>query len=421
HGDVCLSWGRWGEFVGGRVSGGDGLESRGSGVMGDGGKSGKPDLSFLRVFFSFCYPTNDSEDLGKLNTKADIGIFVGYAPAKKAFRIYNRRTHKIMETIHITFDELTTMASEQFSSGPGLRSIKPATSSSGLIPNLVPQQPFNPPTKNDWDHLFQPMFDEYFNPSSSAIFLVLVTAAPRAIDIASLPSSTTIDQDAPSSKMIGKWTKDHLLANMIGNPSRPVSTRKQLETDAMWCYFDAFLTSIEPKNFKQAILEPSWINAMEEEIMNLKDYKFENWQEEGINFKVSFAPVARIEATRVFIANVANKNMMIYQMDIEAMQKELNEFKHLEVWKLVPRPDKVMVITLKWVYKVKLDELGGILKNKARLMARGYCQKEGIDFEESFAPVVRLEAIRIFLVFAAHMNMVVYQMDVMTAFLNANL
>ncbi|GJV64397.1 retrovirus-related pol polyprotein from transposon TNT 1-94 [Tanacetum coccineum] len=80
-----------------------------------------------------------------------------------------------------------------------------------------------------------------------------------------------------------------------------------------------------------------------------------------------------------------------------------------------------MVITLKWIYKVKLDELGGILKNKARLVARGYRQEEGIDFEESFALVARLEATRIFLAFVAHMNMVVYQMHVKTAFLNGNL
>ncbi|GJT48652.1 retrovirus-related pol polyprotein from transposon TNT 1-94 [Tanacetum coccineum] len=88
---------------------------------------------------------------------------------------------------------------------------------------------------------------------------------------------------------------------------------------------------------------------------------------------------------------------------------------------LVPQPDKVMVITLKWICKVKLDEMEGILKNKAQLVARGYRQEEGIDFEESFAPVARLEAIRIFLTFAAHMNMVVYQMDVKTAFLVGNL
>nr|GEV65052.1 retrovirus-related Pol polyprotein from transposon TNT 1-94 [Tanacetum cinerariifolium] len=81
-----------------------------------------------------------------------------------------------------------------------------------------------------------------------------------------------------------------------------------------------------------------------------------------------------------------------------AMQEELNKFECLEVWELVPQPYKVRFITLKWIYKVKLDELGGIRKNKARLVARGYRQEEGIDFEESFASVTRLEAIRIFLV-----------------------
>nr|GEY36031.1 retrovirus-related Pol polyprotein from transposon TNT 1-94 [Tanacetum cinerariifolium] len=96
---------------------------------------------------------------------------------------------------------------------------------------------------------------------------------------------------------------------------------------------------------------------------------------------------------------------------IEAMQEELNEFERLEVWELVPRADKIIVITLKWIYKVKLDELG---------VARGYHQEEGIDFEESFALVARLEAIRIFLTFAAHMNMVVYQMDMKTTFLNVD-
>ncbi|GJR03606.1 retrovirus-related pol polyprotein from transposon TNT 1-94 [Tanacetum coccineum] len=103
---------------------------------------------------------------------------------------------------------------------------------------------------------------------------------------------------------------------------------------------------------------------------------------------------------------------------IEAMQEELHKFERLKVWKLVPRPDKVMVITLKWIYKVKLDELGDIIKNKARLVTRGYRQEEGIDFDESFAPVARLDAIRIFLAYAAHINIVVYQMDVNTAFLN---
>ncbi|GJT78534.1 retrovirus-related pol polyprotein from transposon TNT 1-94 [Tanacetum coccineum] len=100
---------------------------------------------------------------------------------------------------------------------------------------------------------------------------------------------------------------------------------------------------------------------------------------------------------------------------------ELNPFAATDVWELVPPPDCAMIIALKWIYKVKLDEYGDVLKNKAPLVAKGYRQEEGLDFEESFAPVARLEAIRIFLANAANKNMTVYQMDVKTAFLNGKL
>ncbi|GJT97583.1 retrovirus-related pol polyprotein from transposon TNT 1-94 [Tanacetum coccineum] len=235
----------------------------------------KPDLSFFHVFGALYYPTNDNDDLGKLNAKADIGIFVGYAPAKKAFRIYNKRTRKIIETIHVTFDELTVMASEQFSSGP----------------RLLIYDSYNIQFRTRFQH-----FQE--------------AAAPRAVVLAESLVSTSIEQDAPS--------------------------------------------IIEPKNFKQAMIEPSWINAMQEEI---------------------------------------------------------HEFKRLQVWELVLCPDKVLLIKLKWIYKVKTNEFGGVLKNKARLVAQGFRQEEGIDFEESFAPVARIEAIRIFIANSAHKNMTIYQMD----------
>ncbi|GKC30616.1 retrovirus-related pol polyprotein from transposon TNT 1-94, partial [Tanacetum coccineum] len=249
----------------------------------------KPDLSFFHVFSSLCYPTNDHEDLSKFDAKADIEIFVGYAPAKKAFRIYNRRTQIIIETIHVMFDELRTMAYEQFSSGPGLQYMTPATSCTGLMSNPVSQQPCIPPIRDDWDHLFQLMFDEYFNPPLNVVSPVQEDPATRAEILADSPVSTSIDQDAPLIKSpktptfhddplnespnedstshgsssnvrqihtllehLGRWTKDHPIANVIGDPSRYVSTRKQLNIDAMWCYFDAFLTLVEPKNFKQA-------------------------------------------------------------------------------------------------------------------------------------------------------------------------
>ncbi|GJW19375.1 retrovirus-related pol polyprotein from transposon TNT 1-94 [Tanacetum coccineum] len=264
-----------------------------------------------------------------------------------------------------------------------------------------------------WDILFQLMFDELLTPPPSVDYPASEVVAPIHEVVAPVPavstgspSSTNVDQDAPSpshsqttpetqppvipndveednhdieiahmgndpyfgipileipsdqssssdsihtivhpdhqiSEHNSKWTKDHPLENIIGELARPVSTRLQLHEQALFCYYDAFLTAVEPKTYKDALTQSCWIKAM---------------------------------------------------------QEELNEFERLEVWELVPRPDKVMVITLKWIYKVKLDELG-----------------------ESFALVARLEAIRIFLAFAAHMNMVVYQMDVKTAFLNGNL
>ncbi|GJS47065.1 putative ribonuclease H-like domain-containing protein, partial [Tanacetum coccineum] len=357
-----------------------------------------PGLSFFHVFGALCYSTNDSENLGKLQPKVDIGIFIGYSPTKKAFRIFNRRTRRIIETIHVDFDEMTAMAFKHSSSGPALHEMTPTTISLGLVPNPPPSTLFVPPSRTDWDLLFQLLFDELLTPPPSVdrpapevIALIVEVVAPEPVASTGSPSSTTVDQDAPSpsnsqttpstqspvipnnveednhdldvahmnndlffgipipkniseassfsdviptivhtaapnSEHVTKWTKDHPLDNIIGELERPVSTRLQLHEQALFCYYDAFLTSVEPKNYKDALTQACWI---------------------------------------------------------EAMQEELNEFERLEVWELVPRPDKVMVITLKWIYKVKLDELGGILKNKARLVARGYRQEEGIDFEES--------------------------------------
>nr|GEV86795.1 hypothetical protein [Tanacetum cinerariifolium] len=105
--------------------------------------------------------------LGKLQPKADIGIFIGYTPTKKALRIYNRRTRRIVETIHVDFDELTIMASEQSSSGPALHEITPTTISSGFVPKPTSSTSFVPPLRNDWDLLFQPLFDELLTPPPS--------------------------------------------------------------------------------------------------------------------------------------------------------------------------------------------------------------------------------------------------------------
>ncbi|GJX38996.1 retrovirus-related pol polyprotein from transposon TNT 1-94, partial [Tanacetum coccineum] len=126
-----------------------------------------PDLLFFHVFRALFYPTNDSENLGKLQPKVDIGIFIGYAPTKKEFQIYNRCTRRIIKIIHVDFDELTAMASEHSSSGPALHEMTPATISLGFVPNHPPSTPFVPPSRTDWDILFQPLFDELINPTSN--------------------------------------------------------------------------------------------------------------------------------------------------------------------------------------------------------------------------------------------------------------
>ncbi|GJW25401.1 reverse transcriptase domain-containing protein [Tanacetum coccineum] len=323
----------------------------------------KLDLSFLRIFGALCYPTNDSEDLGKLKAKADIGFFVGYAPNRKGYRIYNKRTRQIMETIHVTFDELTGQtAPVHSSSSPTPNLLTPGPISSGLVPTSAPAIPYVPPTNKELELLFQPMFDEYFETTTGDPQMPPVPSA-QAPAIPTGPSvSISFDRDAPSGshspsssahqsslvhhdpnseasssrtitittpnqstqphEHLRKWTDSHPLDNIIGNPSRPVSTRKQLATDALWCFYNSVLSKVEPKNFKSAVTEDCWFQAMQDEIHEFdrldarlvaKGYR----QEEGLDFEESFASVARLEAIRIFLANAASKNMSVYQMDVK--------------------------------------------------------------------------------------------------------
>nr|GFA57333.1 hypothetical protein [Tanacetum cinerariifolium] len=164
-----------------------------------------PDLSFLYVFGALYYLTNESENLGKLQPKANIRIFIGYAPTKKAFLIYNRRTRRIVETIHVDFDELTTMAYEQSSSGPALNEMTPAIISLGLVQKSSSSTPYVPPSKNDCDLLFQPMFNELLNPPPSVdhqapeVITPIVEVIPLVqAESTGLPSLSSVDQDAAS-------------------------------------------------------------------------------------------------------------------------------------------------------------------------------------------------------------------------------
>ncbi|GKE45577.1 retrovirus-related pol polyprotein from transposon TNT 1-94, partial [Tanacetum coccineum] len=324
----------------------------------------KPDLTFFKFFGALCYPTNDNEDLGKLQPTADIGIFVGYAPRRKGYRIYNKCTRRIMETIHFQIDELIEkMAPVQLSTGPAPSFLTTGQISSGLVPNPVPTTPYVPPTNKELEILFQPMFDEYMEPPCVERPVSPAPAVQVPVNSAGAPSSTTIDQDAPS------------LSHS--------SSSSALQSPSLHQGIVAESTLIEDNPFALVDNNP-FINV--------------------------FAPEPSSEAS---------SSGDLCSVESPYVSQTLH---HLRKWsKDYPLDNIIGNPSLKWIYKVKLDEYGDVLKNKARLVAKGYRQEEEIDFEESFSPVARIEAIQIFIANAANKNMTIYQMDVKTAFLNGEL
>nr|GFA45228.1 hypothetical protein [Tanacetum cinerariifolium] len=390
----------------------------------------KPSVKFFHIFGSLCYTVRDCENLDKMKEKGDACIFVGYSTQSRDYRVFNKRTRVIVETIHVNFNELPQMASDHVSSDPAPECQRMALEHGSLSPGPqcqenVTQADKTVTTSNELDLLFSPMFDKLLNGSSKVVSkssavstadapnqhqqhttplnthtthvptCQVPTHAPTVtyhknmnqaemvkeyaqvendefINIFSTPiqdrwetSSRHVDssimhtfyQHHPSEH---RWTKDHPLEQVIGNPSQSVRTRRQLESDGVICMFALTVSRTEPKNIKEAMADSAWI---------------------------------------------------------ESMQKELHQFDRLEVWELVNRPLCKNVINMKWLWKNKLDEENTVIRNKSHLMAKGYAQKEGVDFEESFAHVARLEAVRLFITYAGHKSFTVYQIDVKTAFL----
>nr|GEX10121.1 hypothetical protein [Tanacetum cinerariifolium] len=360
----------------------------------------KPDISYLNVFGALCYLNNDREDIGKLGAKGDIGFFIGYYANYVAYRVYNRRTKKIMETMNITFDELSAMAFEQNSSRPGLQSMTSRQISSKLeltyaSSTITPQRP----SEHDLDILFEPLHNEYLGG--------LPSEAPRITPVAPVlqnlqaPNASMSFQDSTpvptnslntlvSSHNVDATSQQHaqqqrnltpsptastannvpnavfegdLFVNPFGTPSTDsiVSSTQYVDPSNMHTFYQPIM---EPKTVKEALTDPSWI---------------------------------------------------------ESMQEELHQFTRLDVWELVLSLNGVKPLTLKWLLKNKHDEENTVICNKTHLVVRGYRLEEGIDFEESFAPVARMEAIRIFLAYATHKGFTVYQMDVKTTFLHSSL
>ncbi|GJX16644.1 putative ribonuclease H-like domain-containing protein [Tanacetum coccineum] len=376
----------------------------------------KPSIKFFHIFGSLCYIVKDGENLDKMKEKGDACIFVGYSTQSRAYQVYNKRTKVIVETIHVNVDELPHMASDHVGSDPVLQCPTMILKQDSLSPKPqsqenVPQAVETVTMSNELDLLFSSMFDELLNGTTPVVSKSSVVNAADAPDKrqqhnTTQYSTTTVAADAPtlniqtttetitqaptvttteniqergetSSRHVDssnmhtfyqrhpskhRWTKDHLLEQVIGNPSQSIRTRRQLEIDGEMCMFALTVSRTESKNIKEAMADSAWIKAT---------------------------------------------------------QKEIYQFERLDVWELVDRPLCKNVINMKWLWKNKRDEENTVIRNKACLVAKGYGQQEGIDFEELFALVARLEAVRLFVVHAAHKSFLVYQMDVKTTFLKS--
>nr|GEV09643.1 retrovirus-related Pol polyprotein from transposon TNT 1-94 [Tanacetum cinerariifolium] len=287
---------------------------------------------------------------------AGIGIFVGYALAKKAFRIYNKRTRMITETIHVDFDDLTAMASKQFSLGPGPKLLTPRTISSRLVPNIPYFTPYVPPAKNDWEILFQPITPsltiiDQDAPSISTsqtppetpspVIPLGVEEADHDTEVVHMDNNPFVKFLIPEPSYeesstqvvipnhvhsinqppehINKWTKNHPIDNVIDDPSRPVSLDNKYK---MKLYSVILMLSFPPLGTRTS-----------SRLCN--GYYLEVDLQEGIDSEEFFAPVARLEAIRIFIAFAAHMNMVVYQIDVKTVF--LNGILREEVY--VSQPD----------------------------------------------------------------------------------
>nr|GEU73556.1 hypothetical protein [Tanacetum cinerariifolium] len=251
----------------------------------------KPDISFLYVFGALCYPKNDREDIGKLGAKDDIEFFIGYSADSCTYRVYNRRRKKIIETINVSFDKLSVMDFEQRSLKPGLQSMTSGQISSGLdltyASSIITTQQ---PTEGELDLLLEAMYDDYID--ANGIYIYSRTA-PTPVNSSS--HSTNI----PITSHDVDESKDHPLEQVLGEPSQPVLTRHQHRSDGDMCMYALTVSIMEPKNVKEAMIDPAWIESIQDEILQLK---------------------------------------------------------RMDVWVLVPATDNISPLTLKWIFKNKHDK-----------------------------------------------------------------
>ena len=280
----------------------------------------KPKVKYLRIFGSKCYILNEWENLGKFDAKSDEGIFLGYSTNSRAYRVYNKRTKTVMESINVVIDDTISKKgidndgkgqilkknedNDDMSQGENTKKESPKEESTPPIPRRVTRSTQGSPSP----------------------------LTPPEVQPLILRDEESSTSKRPSSRVI----LNHPASNIIGHLDEGLRLRTRRAYSVNHVTYNCYLAQFEPKKVEEA----------------LKD---ENW--------------------------------------VESMHQKLHQFVRNDVWELVPRPKDTHAISTKWIFKNKTDEDGEVVRNKSRLVAQGYTQVEGIDFDESFALVARLESI----------------------------
>ena len=310
----------------------------------------KPNVSYFRVFGSKCYILVKKGRNSKFAPKAVEGFLLGYDSNTKAYRVFNKSSGLVEVSSDVVFDETNGSPREQVVDLDDVdeEDVPTAAIRTMAIGEVRPQEQ---------DERDQPSSSTMVHPPTQDDEQV---HQQEACDQGGAQDDHVMEEEAqpaPPTQVRAMIQRDHPVDQILGDISKGVTTRSRLVN---FCEHYSFVSSIEPFRVEEALLDPDWVLAM---------------------------------------------------------QEELNNFKRNEVWTLVPRP-KQNVVGTKWVFRNKQDEHGVVTRNKARLVAKGYAQVAGLDFEETFAPVARLESIRILLAYAAHHSFRLFQMDVKSAFLN---
>nr|GEU81214.1 integrase, catalytic region, zinc finger, CCHC-type, peptidase aspartic, catalytic [Tanacetum cinerariifolium] len=315
---------------------------------------------------ALCCPKNDRKDIGKLGAKGDIGFFIGYSADSRAYRIYNRRTKKIMETMNVSFNELSAMAFEQRSSKPGLQSMTSGQISSGLdltyAPSTITTQ--------------QSIEVNWIYCSNLCMMIILVVNRQLLRELFRLLKHNNLQQQQAQQQGTQASLQPETVADNVPNA--------MFDANSFVNTFATPSTSAAESSSSQYV-DPSNMHTFYQPYL----YKFQ-WTKDH--------PLEQVigEPSRPVLT------MNQLRSDVHAL-------------------DNILTLTLKWIFKNNNDEENTVIRNKSRLVVRGYRQEEGLDFEEFFAPVAKMEAIRIFLAYVAHKSFIVFQMDVKTAFLHGSL